>query len=208
MLQRFGPLPVSRLRYDPPPGTATEEGVIALERQDNRLFELVDGVLLEKTRGFYESFLAMRLVQLLLNFVSQKALGIVTGPDGIVRLAPGLVRIPDVSFVSWDRLPGRRVPRQPIPTLAPDLAVEVLSEGNTSREMAHKLHDYFTAGVRLVWYVDPALQEVQVYTSPEQRTVLTPADTLQGGEVFPGFRLPVEQIFAEPTVGADPAPTP
>lgn len=52
LLERFGPLPVLRIRYDPLPGTATEEDVIALERQDNRLFELVDGVLMEKTMGF------------------------------------------------------------------------------------------------------------------------------------------------------------
>jgi Uma2 family endonuclease len=145
----------------------------------------------------------MRLGQFLLAFVEQLALGIVAGADGMLRLAPGLVRIPDVSFVSWGRLPQRRVPRQPIPDLVPDLAVEVLSEGNTPREMEHKLHEYFTAGVRLVWYVDPVRQEVHVYTAPSQREVLTADHTLYGGEVLPGFTLLVRQLFAEPTESPD-----
>ena len=208
LLERFGPIPVARIRYDPPPGTATEADVLALEAREDRLFELVDGVLVEKAMGFYESFLAMRLAQLLLAFVEQQALGFIAGADGMRRLAPGLVRIPDISFVSWDRLPERRVPRRPIPDLAPDLVVEVLSAGNTSQEMAQKLQDYFTAGVRLVWYVDPILQEVHVYTAPDQHTVLTAAHSLDGGEVLAGFMLPVQQVFAEPTAGAEPEPMP
>jgi Uma2 family endonuclease len=95
------------------------------------------------------------------------------------------------------------VPRQPIPELVPDLAVEVLSEGNTRREMEQKLREYFSAGVRLVWYVDPVLQEVHVYTAPNQREVLTADHILRGGEVLPGFTLPVRQLFAEPMEGPD-----
>ncbi len=199
LLERFGPIPAARIRSDPPPGTATEDDVIALEVRGNRLFELVDGVLLEKTVGLYESILALRLAQFLQAFLAQHALGIVAGADGMLRLAPGLVRIPDVSFVSWERLPQRRIPRQPIPDLVPDLVVEVLSEGNTAREMARKLQEYFTAGVRLVWYVDPVLQHVEVYTAPEQCEVLTLDHILSGGAVLPGFTLPVQQLFAEPT---------
>ena len=142
-------------------------------------------------------------LQFLLTFVEQHALGIVAGEAGMLRLAPGRVRIPDVSFVSWDRLPQRRVPRQPIPDLVPDLAVEVLSEGNTPREMEQKLQEYFTAGVRLVWYVDPIRQEVYVYTATDQREVLHADHTLRGGEVLPGFTLPVRQLFTEPTESPD-----
>jgi Uma2 family endonuclease len=197
LLQRFGPIPAARIRSDPPPGTATEQDVITLEARDNRLFELIDGVLVEKAMGFYESYLAMRLAQFLLAFAEQHDLGIVAGADGMLRLAPGLVRIPDVSFVAWNRLPHRRVPRQPIPDLAPDLVVEVLSESNTAREMDQKLLEYFSAGVRLVWYVLPDLQQVHVYTAPDQRQIITADHTLHGGEVLPGFTLPVRQLFDE-----------
>lgn len=197
LLDRFGPMPVTRIRYDPPPGTATEQDVITLEARENRLCELVDGILVEKTVGFYESFLALRLARLLLAFVERHALGIVAGADGMLRLAPGLVRIPDVSFVSWERLPQRRIPRQPIPDLVPDLVVEVLSAGNTPREMEQKLQEYFTAGVRLVWYVVPTLQEVHFYTAPDQYEVITADQNLHGGAVLPGFTLSVRQLFAE-----------
>jgi len=125
-------------------------------------------------------------------------LGLVTAPDGTVRLWAGRVRIPDVAFFSWDRLPGRQRPQAPIPTLAPDLAVEVLSRGNTPGEMRRKREDYFTAGVRLVWEVDPAARTVQVYTAPEAAAaVLTEGDTLDGGGVLIGFRLPLATLFAE-----------
>ena len=61
----------------------------------------------------------------------------------MVRLAPGLVRIPDLAFISWQRLPERRVPTDPIPGLVPDLVVEVLSDGNTAAEMDRKRREYF-----------------------------------------------------------------
>ena len=79
LLERFGAIPAARIRYDPPPGTATEQDVITLEAREKRLFELVDGVLVEKAMGFYESFLAMRLAQFLLAFVERHVLGIVAG---------------------------------------------------------------------------------------------------------------------------------
>ena len=72
-----------------------------------------------------------------------------------MKLAEKLVRIPDVSFTNWDRVPGRVVPDAPVPDLAPDLAVEVLSEGNTREEMERKLKEYFHSDVQLVWYIDP-----------------------------------------------------
>ena len=83
-----------------------------------------------------------------------------------------------------------------IPDLAPDLAVEVLSEGNTKQEMERKLKDYFFAGVRLVWYIDVKKRTVEVYTSPDQGVTLTEGQNLDGGDVLPGFRLPLRQLFA------------
>ena len=112
--------------------------------------------------------------------------------------APGLVRIPDVSFISWKRLPDRKVPRDPIANLAPDLAVEVISKGNTREEMERKLREYFNASIRLAWYVYPERREIHVYTSPEQHTVVSEAETLEGGDVLPGFQLEPARFFAEP----------
>ena len=196
LLERFGPMPDGRIRTDPPPGTATEQDVIDIEARESRLCELVDGVLVEKTVGYYESCLAVRLIMLIGAFVEQRRLGVVAGEAGMIRLSADLVRIPDVSFVSWGRLPGRRVPRVAIADLAPDLAVEVISPSNTAREMERKLQDYLAAGVRLVWYVYPGPQEVHVYTA-ERHDVLTIDQELSGGDVLPGFALPLRQLFEE-----------
>ena len=81
--------------------------------------------------------------------------------------------------------------------LAPDLAVEVLSESNTPAEMARKRQEYFTAGVRLVWFVDPDARTEEVYTAPDQSTVVNEEGTLDGGAVLPGFTLPLRDLFPE-----------
>jgi Uma2 family endonuclease len=194
---RFGPMPLDRILFDPRPGSATEKDVLDIYQREKRLCELVDGVLVEKTAGLRESALACTLIQYLRTFVSGKKVGIVTGADGMMRLAPGLVRIPDVSFLFWEHFPNRQLPLEPIPGVFPDLAVEVLSSSNTAQEMARKRRDYFTAGTRLVWEVDPGRRTVMVYTAPEEFTVLHEQDTLDGGTVLPGFTLPLRQLFAE-----------
>lgn len=200
LLDRFGPIPAERIRTNPPPGTATEQDVIDVEKRESRLCELVDGVLVEKTVGIYESNLASRLIYFLNAFVLKLDLGVVTAPDGMVRLAAGIVRIPDVAFISWHQLPGRRVPRVPIADLAPDLAVEVISPSNTAREMERKLQEYLAAGVRMVWYVLPVPREIHVYTA-DRHDVLTTDQELSGGDVLPGFTLPLRQLFEQPEEG-------
>src|SRR4051812_34346550 len=194
LLDRLGGVPPDRVRFRPFPGTATVQDVIDVQRQEGKLCELVEGVLLEKAVGYSESRLAVFLLGLLNAYVIPRNLGIVTGADGTVELMPDLVRIPDVAFTSWDRLPGRRRPTNPVPRLTPDLAVEVLSRGNTPGEMAAKRLDYFTAGVTLVWEIDPDARVVVVYTSPAQSTTLGVTATLDGGVVLPGFTLTVQGL--------------
>ncbi|NLX99830.1 MAG: Uma2 family endonuclease [Rhodopirellula sp.] len=199
LANRFGPIPLNRVRFDPPPGKATERDLLAICEREERLYELVDGVLLEKVMGWNESCLAVVLIEFLQRHVRTNGLGVVAGPDGLIRLVPGLIRIPDISFISWQRLPGGERPRVRVASWAPDLAVEFLSEGSTAEEMDRKLHDYFEAGVRLVWYIDPAEESVRVYHSPQQCTRLGRDAMLDGGDVLPGFRLSLEQLFTLPT---------
>ena len=199
LLERLGDIPLQRVRFRPPPGTATESDVLEAEGRDNRLCELVDGTLVEKGMGYQESLIALAIGSLLREFVVPRNLGLVSGADGMVRLFPGLVRIPDVAFVSWDRIPDGRVPPEPIPELAPDLVVEVLSPSNTVKEMRRKRREYFEVGVRLVWSVDPADRTVAVDSAPETSVKLDEArdDVLDGGEVLPGFVLPLRTLFGE-----------
>jgi len=194
LLRRLGDIPPDRVRFDPLPGTAT---VADLLKPENGGCELVERTLVEKPMGIRESALAYFLGQLLGPFVREHNLGILTGPDGTYEVLLGLVRLPDVAFVSWDRLPGRRLPDEPIPNVAPDLAVEVLSKSNTPREMAQKRDEYFRGGVRLVWEIDPRQRTVRVYAAADRFRDLTAADTLTGEPVLSGFSLPLAQLFAE-----------
>jgi Uma2 family endonuclease len=197
LLRRLGNVPASRVRLYPTPGTATEKDVIRVLDRENRPCELVEGTLVEKPMGYEESQIAVRIIILLGSFVRRRKLGIVTGEAGTIKLFPGLVRIPDVAFASWNCFPGRKRPRTPIPLLAPDLVVEVLSKSNTKAEMARKLGEYFEAGVRLVWIVDPRKRTVRVYTAVDQSVLVKEDQSLDGGAVLPGFILPLCELFAE-----------
>ncbi|MHB1561857.1 MAG: Uma2 family endonuclease [Isosphaeraceae bacterium] len=192
LLEALGNIPPERIRMRPPPGTATEDDVIAIHAREKRLCELVDGVLVEKPMGYEESRLAVELIITIGVFLREYDLGAVAGPDGMIRLAPGLVRIPDVSFVLWGHLPERI---GPIPSMAPDLAIEVLSESNTRAEMQRKLEEYFSAGTQLFWYFDPRVRTVTVYTAPDQFVVLDQSGTLDGGDVLPGLVIPLRELF-------------
>jgi Uma2 family endonuclease len=192
----LGRVPLERIRLKPPPGEATEQDVVDLEVHTDRLYELIDGTLVEKAMGWIESILASMVIRLLGNFVDSHKLGVVAGAGGMLRILPSQVRIPDVSFISWERLPGRRLPRQPVAALAPDLAIEVLSKGNTKAEMERKLHDYFTAGVRLVWYIDPATRSARAFTAEDRIVEVDENGSLSGGEVLPGFELSLRELFA------------
>ncbi|HQU41588.1 MAG TPA: Uma2 family endonuclease, partial [Pirellulales bacterium] len=90
------------------------------------------------------------------------------------------------------------ITEEPVPNIVPDLAVEVLSEGNTKPEMDRKLDDYFGAGVRLVWFVEPRKKTVEVFTGKDESTVLDENATLSGGDVLPGFSMPLRPLFAKP----------
>ena len=196
LLEQLGGVPPSRVRLVPPPGRARERHVVEINDRENRLFELVDGVLVEKAMGARESLLAGVLVQIIWNFVEKDDLGVVLGADGMMRLRPRLVRIPDVSFISWVRIPSGEFPDEPIPDIVPDLAVEVLSEGNTKGEIERKLREYFAAGVQLVWVIDPKARVVDVYTSATEYRRLRNGQTLDGGTVLPGFKLALRSFFA------------
>jgi Uma2 family endonuclease len=195
LLARLGNIPPNRVRLYPTPGTATEKDLIRVLDHEDRPCELVEGTLVEKPMGYDESGIAVTIIILMGSFVRRHKLGLVTGEAGTIRLIRGLVRIPDVAFVSWDRLPGRKRPKVPIPQLAPDIVVEVLSKGNTKREIDRKLREYFEAGVRSVWIVDPKKRTVRQYHALDQWVLLNEDQSLDGGAILPGFVLLVKDIF-------------
>lgn len=197
LLRPIGQIALSRIRRWPAPGTAKVADVLTIHRRECRLYELVDGVLVEKAMAYRESCLVLWIAQLLREWVVPRNLGLVSGESGMMQIFTGLVRIPDVAFVSWDRVPGRKMPASPIPKMVPDLAVEVISESNSASEMKRKLSDNFKSGVRLVWLVNPQKRRVAVYTAPTRPTYLLEPETLTGVPVLPGFKVELSKLFAE-----------
>ncbi|MBM3457346.1 MAG: Uma2 family endonuclease [Armatimonadetes bacterium] len=106
---------------------------------------------------------------------------------------PDLVRKPDVSVVARPRLPGGKIPTGFF-ALAPDLAVEVISPRDLFYEVAGKVADYLAAGVRQVWVLNPEQRTVTVHT-PARVTHLGAPDTLEAGELLPGFQCRVADLF-------------
>lgn len=198
VLAALGHVPPERVRLDPAPGTATKRDLLRVHDRGHGLFELVDGTLVEKPMGRPESYVAHELGRIMGNFVVEHALGFCTGADDLIELVPKLVRGPDLTFTSWARRPDRTVDADDqISKIAPDLAVEVLSPKNTRGEMTRKLREYFLAGVRVVWLIDPRKRVAVVHTAPDKKTVIDEAGTLAGGDVIPGFRLPLAQLFGQ-----------
>jgi Uma2 family endonuclease len=197
LVEDLGGIPLSRIRVKSPLGQATEADVINAKARFGRICELVDGVLVEKTMGYRESLIAAYFIRYLIDFVDRLNLGMVSGEAGTMRLFPGLVRIPDVAFASWNRLPDGKIPLEPIPSLVPDLAVEVLSESNTRKEMERKRGEYFASGVCVVWEVDPRSRTVTVYTPDGSVTTISAPQRLEGGDVLPGFSLDLDELFGK-----------
>jgi Uma2 family endonuclease len=105
------------------------------------------------------------------------------------------VRAPDIAFVTRQRIPSDGIPRGYFP-IAPDLAVEIVSPGDTVREVDDKVADWLAAGCCAVWVVNPRWKTVTIYLTGGKITMLTAEQTLDGGSVLPDFQCPVSEIFA------------
>lgn len=195
LLLSLGGISAERIRLNPTPGTATKRDLIRFHDRGRRLYELVEGTLVEKPMGHVESYVAAKLIGLLEAFLTTYDLGYCTGSDDLIEVMPRLVRGPDVSFTSWLKRPDMTVDSDAISKVIPDLVVEVLSKKNTRAEIARKLGEYFLGGVRLVWVVDPRKRIAVAYTDPDSKTLVSETGSLDGGEVLPGFRLPLAKLF-------------
>ena len=130
------------------------------------------------------------------GFVRNHGLGWVYGADAGFRLArdPDVVLGPDFAFIRTDRLPPI-AEQQGYIDLAPDLVVEVISPGDSRREVTEKVALYQRFGVPLIWVADPGSRSVTVYALGHEPVVLRAGDTLDGGDVLPGFSWAIDDIF-------------
>lgn len=198
---RVGAVPLWRVRTDPPPGTATEADVERIRREEDRICELIDGVLVEKAVSDKTAILAAELITFLNNFVRPRRIGWVIAPDGYVWLFGKLLRAPDVAFARRDQRPEEKALDEGYPDVAPALAVEIFSPSNTKAELERKRAEFFAAGTELFWIVYPERREIVVSTGLEEHRTLGPDDTLDGGTVLPGFTLRVAELFEQVNLG-------
>lgn len=161
-------------------------------------YELIDGELVELApSGGDASNVGAVVAFFLIAHVRPRRLGKVFGANGGFVLFPDrqLVRVPDAAFVRADRLPPIEE-QQGFLRLAPDLAVEAVSPFDRATEVEAKVAMYLEAGVRLVWVIHPRSRRVTVYQPDREARLLREGDELDGGEVLPGFRLAVAELFA------------
>jgi Uma2 family endonuclease len=194
LLHSLGDIPPERVLMHPAPGTATEADLVRMVETKESLCELVDGTLVEKAVGFEEGLIAAIVIRILGQFVTDQNLGMVGASDTMMRMLGGNVRLPDVAFLSWSRL---NLPRGAIPTVSPDLAIEILSPANTKKEMRRKREEYFAGGTLLVWEIDPKMRTANIFTDVDVFEGIPREGVLQGRDVVPGFSLPLHQLFAD-----------
>ncbi|MDQ3746805.1 MAG: Uma2 family endonuclease [Acidobacteriota bacterium] len=164
----------------------------------DRRYELIRGELkvISPTKPLH-GIVRARIAAALINLVEANELGMAFGAETgfVVERDPDTVLGVDASFVSREKLATVENWDKFFP-FAPDLAVEVLSPGNIVKEIDEKVAFYFAAGSRAVWVINPKRRTATVYTSPSEFRTLGGQDTLDGGDVLPGFSLELSKLFA------------
>lgn len=164
---------------------------------DGNRHELVRGEIRTMApAGFEHGDIGMTIGVLLAGYLRGKSLGRVVGADTgfILSRDPDTVRAPDCAFVSAERLQGRDLPKKFFPG-APDLAVEVISPSDKAEELEEKTADYFQAGTKLVWIINPRLRTVTVRRPDDTAVILRESDTITADDLIPGFACQIREIF-------------
>lgn len=173
--------------------TWTEEEIRALP-EDGLKRELVDGEIRVSPAGFRHGHVILELARRLGNHVAEHGLGYLADSSTGTWMPSGNLRVPDLTFVARHRLPDG--PPDGFLRVMPDLVVEVLSPGDSERQVMDKVGEYLAAGVRLVWVVDPQARRASVHRSVTDVHSLAPEDDLDGGNIVPGFRCRLGDILA------------
>jgi Uma2 family endonuclease len=169
-----------------------------LEITDRPMPELIDGQLVERPpMGRKADAIAARILRLVGQHVDLHRLGVINGAQGSFQIfpdSPKKVRIPDVSFARWEKLPAGGV-EEGHGKIAPDLVVEVISPNDFAVEVGVKVRDFLDAGVSLIWVANPDTNDVLVYRSDGTVALLRSGDVLDGGDILPGFECPISELF-------------
>ena len=176
-------------------GLMTAEDLERMAEDDGR-YDLIKGVLHRMSpTGLRQLIVSGTFIRVFGAFVAERELGVVGGEGGFVlERDPDTVLAPDMVFIRGDRLPPEEE-LDHFAHLAPDLVVEVLSPSDTARKVNQKIAAYLEAGVRMVLKADPRRRTITVYEQGKPPRRLTEADEFDGGDVLPGFRVAVADLF-------------
>ena len=173
----------------------TAEELPAIAARDDYRYELVAGrVIRMSPPGWQHGLIVVRLLELLAGHVRERRLGAVVTEVGFkLRSNPDTVRGPDISFVRQDRLPAEK--KRDYWSGGPDLAIEVLSPSDTPKDIDAKVGDYLSTGVLEVVIIDPEAETVARHRPGQQPQVVRRGGELDLGDLVPGFRCAVDDIF-------------
>ena len=174
----------------------TSEELLKLPRGRFR-YELVNGELITMSpAGSEHGAVIMNLAGPLGHHIKANHLGIIFGAETGFKIAenPDTVRAPDITFISRENIPSSGIPKE-YWRGAPDLAVEVLSPGDTAYEVEEKVGEWLSAGAKLVWTINPKRKSVTVHRASKGASTLYENDELNGENVVPGFSCRVSEIF-------------
>jgi Uma2 family endonuclease len=181
----------------PAESTLTADEFWALPEKPGIRLELVDGEFSELPgSNWLHAELVLHILDLIRAYVLAEGLGRAYGDGPAYFLArdPDTLRIPDVSFIPTDRLPKGGPPATYV-DVPPALVVEIDSPSNSAADYRLRIRDYMNAGVSLIWVVWPDERSVSVYSGSTSPVKLTSDDTLDGGDVLPGFSVKVADLF-------------
>jgi Uma2 family endonuclease len=174
----------------------SDEAFMALP-DDGHHYEIVNGELIDMgNSGALHGYVCSLLLAALMSYILPKKLGVILDSSTAFKMKNGNKRSPDISFFAKERLQGMTELPSGFLEGAPDLAVEVLSPGNTIEEIDEKIAEYFENDAQLVWVISPTQHYILVYRSTQEPDrLLKSADSLDGEDVIPGFTLPVADLF-------------
>jgi Uma2 family endonuclease len=169
-----------------------------LSVSDRLMPELINGRIVDREPlGQRLDALVSNLLCIVGRFVDERQLGVMNGGQGSYQIFPDdpeKIRIPDFSFTHRVRLPEGGIEKGH-GRVAPDLVFEMISPTDLAVDVQAKIRDFLNAGVPLIWVANPEASDVHVYRSDGTVTLLHAGDVLDGGDVLPGLRCPVADLF-------------
>jgi Uma2 family endonuclease len=168
-----------------------------LSMEDGDSYELDDGELVEVPVGFESQDVAGEVLRHLGNFLHEKPIGRVVPMETGLQIFTGRPRRiprPDGGFISFERLGTKRAPKGFL-TIAPELVIESVSPGDLASYLDRKIHEYLSAGVRIVWVLLPDTKRAAVHRADGSVTYVHPNGELDGEDVIPGFRCALADIM-------------